>query len=172
MDFEVIILKAIYSLVGSSDFLDGVFIFCARFLVYISTLVFLSKLLVHREPYERLTKIFYTTLALVLSAGVFQGVIGYLVSREAPAAAVGFHSLIEAGTSSPAFATTWAVAVAMIASVALSKRLGTWLMIIAALIGFSQLYTGVYWPLDIVVSFAIGIIGPIAAKRIIPPTKS
>lgn len=166
------ILKAVYSLVGSSDLLDGVFVFCARFLVYISTLVFLSKLLVHREPYERLTKIFYTTLALVLSAGIFQGIIEYLVSREAPAAVLGFRTLLEAGTLSPAFATTWAVAVATIASVALSKRLGTWLMILAALIGFSQLYTGVYWPLDIVVSFVIGIIGPLVAKRIIPPTKS
>jgi membrane-associated phospholipid phosphatase len=172
MDFEVIILKAIYSLVGSSDFLDGAFVFCARFLVYISTFVFLSKLLVHREPYERLTKIFYTTLALALSAGVLQGVIEYLVSREAPATAVGFRTLLEAGTSSPAFATTWAVTIAIIASIALSKRLGTWLMIMAAFIGFAQLYTGMYWPLDIVVSFAIGIIGPIIAKRIIPPTKS
>ncbi|MDO8602193.1 MAG: phosphatase PAP2 family protein [bacterium] len=171
MGFEVVILKAIYSLVGASGFLDGFFVFCARFLVYITTVVFLSKLLVHREPYERLLKIFYTILSLVFSTGIFQGIWGYLVSREAPAVTLSFRSLLEYGATFPAFMTTWAVAIAMIASIVISKRLGFWLMIGAVIIGFSQLYTGVHWPLDIIGSFIIGIAGPLAAKQIITPTK-
>jgi undecaprenyl-diphosphatase len=172
MVFEQVILKAIYALVGTSDFVDGLFMFCARFLIYIVTVVFLEQLLVHREPYERLMKIFYTGLALVISTGVLQGVLGYFISRPSPASILGSHALLSGSTMFPAFVTTWAVTIAAIALIALSKRLGTWFMIVAAIIGFAQLYTGLYWPLDIAASFAVGIAGSLIAKRIIPPTKS
>jgi undecaprenyl-diphosphatase len=172
MAFEEIILKAVYGLVGTSGFVDGVLMFCARFLIYIVVVVFLEQLLVHREPYERLMKIFYSGLALILSVGVLQGVLDYFIFRPNPATALGLKTLMEGAGIFPALATTWAVSIAAIASIALSKRLGTWFMAVAFIIGFAQLYTGLYWPLDIIVSFMIGIIGPLIAKRFIPPTKS
>jgi|GEM_PF-2225682 len=172
MAFEIVILKAIYGLVGASGFLDGLFVFCARFLVYISTLIFVAELLVHREPYERLTKIFYTGFALILSAGIFQAILGYLVIRATPALLLSSRPLLEGVTSFPAFATTWAVSIAVIGFIIVSKRLGAWLFALALIIGFAQLYTGLYWPLDVAVSLGIGIAGPLIARRFIPPTRS
>lgn len=171
-NIETAILEAIHSLVGISGFLDGVMVFCARFLAYIAMVIFLSKLLVHREPYERLTKIFYATLALVIGAGVLQGILGYVVTRDIPAVTNGVRSLLEAHAVFPAFAVTWTVTIAMVAAVAISKRLGFWLMLFSVVIGFAQLYTGVYRPLDVMVSFVIGVAGALIAKRLIPLTKS
>ncbi len=168
---ETIILKSIYSLVGVSGFLDGLFVLCARFLPYAATLVFLGNLLVHREPYERLVKIFYSTFALVLSAGLFQGILDFVVTRVNPAKALGFHALVGGG-GFPAFATTWAVAVACICYLALSRRIGFWLFLVAIIVGFAQMYVGLAWPLDILVSVAIGITGPLFALRFIPPSRS
>jgi hypothetical protein len=172
MTLEVVILKAIYSLVGASGFLDGLFVFCAQFLVYPFTLVFVWTLLVHREPYERLIKIFYSTLALVISAGVFQGILHYFISRSLPSATLSFTQLIAGSGGFPAFITTWVVAVACVSYLALSKRLGFWLFIIAGIIGFAQMYTGLYWPLDIFMSIVIGVAGPVVAKSIISPPRS
>ena len=172
MAFEHVILKAIYGLAGTSSIVDGVLMFCARFLIYIVVVVFLEQLLVHREPYERLMKIFYSGLALILSVGIFQGALAYFISRPNPAAELGFRAFTSGIMAFPALITTWAVSIAAIASVALSKRLGAWFMAVALIIGFAQLYTGLYWPVDILVSFGIGIAGAIIAKRIIPPTKS
>lgn len=172
MAFEHIILKAIYELAGTSGIVDGVLMFCARFLIYIVVVVFLEQLLVHREPYERLMKIFYTATSLILSVGILYGILSYVIARPNPALTLGFHSLLTDSVSFPALVTTWAASIAAIASIAVSKRLGTWFMAVALIIGFAQLYTGLYWPIDILVSFGAGIAGAIIAKRIVPPTKS
>lgn len=172
MAFEHVILEAIYGLAGTSGIVDGVLLFCSRFLIYIVVAVFLEQLLVHREPYERLMKIFYSSLAFIFSAGALQGVLGYIITRPNPAEILGFKALMTGSAAFPAPVTTWAVSIAMVASIAISKRLGSWFMAVAIIIGFAQLYTGLYWPIDVLVSFAIGITGPLIAKRIIPPTKS
>jgi undecaprenyl-diphosphatase len=168
---ENTIFTAIHSFAEASVFFDFIFIFCARFLVLIATIIFLGVLLIHREPYERLYKILYSSLALVISAGILQGVLNYFIYRPAPSIAFGFEPLIAGSGSLPAFATTWAVTIAFIAFYTLSKRLGGWLFAMALLIGFSQMYVGLHWPYDIAASVLVGILGPILASRILRQTK-
>ncbi len=165
-ELENTIFEAIHSLVGASFFLDGIAIISARFLVYLLTLVFLGVLLVHREPYERLNKIFYSTLSLILSAGIFQSILHFMVYRTSPAASFGYDQLTSGRGGFPAFMTTWAISLAFIASFVLSKRLGFWLFIFACLIGLSQIYVGLHWPFDVAASILIGMLGPIVAWRV------
>lgn len=169
MALEQTIASFLYSLSGTSGFVDGIFIFSARFLVIILTVIFLEKLLVHREPYERLTKIFFSAMALIIATGVFEGLLSYVVTRAHPADVLQMQTLLSAERLFfPAFATTWATTIAMITWLALSRRLAFWLFWGAALVGFSQVYVGLYWPLDALVGFAVGIVGPLLARRLIP----
>lgn len=165
---ELSLLKAIESLAGASGFLDGLMMFCAQFLVYGVAFVFLIKLLVHREPYERLSKILLSSVALIISAGIFQTVLGYFIFRAAPAEVLGSTTLLAYGGTFPAFSVTIAFSLAAVSSVVLSKRFGTWMFAFAGIISFAQVFTGMYWPLDVMTSFLMGIVGVLIAKRITP----
>lgn len=172
MSIETGILKAIYSLVGTSSIVDGLLIFCASWLVYIITFVFLWLLLAHREPYERLVKIFYSSLALVISAGVFHSILNYAITRAAPSAALKITPLVSGFGGFPAFITTWAVTVACVSYIAISRRLGFWLFIISGIIAFAQMYVGISWPSDVLAGGLIGLAGALIAQQLIPPTRS
>lgn len=154
MNYDV--LKAINGLAGQSVLVDSVMKFASSYAVPVFAIVLLVMWFFGNEFMKK--TVVYSTVS-----GVFGIIINFLIAKiyYEPRPFVthdDINVLIEhaADASFPSDHTTGALALAF-AIVLRNKKIGIIMMIFAILTGFSRIYIGNHYPLDVLAGIVIGI---------------
>jgi undecaprenyl-diphosphatase len=150
--------RTVNDLTGNST-LDAVMKFSARYLIYAIFLVALA-LCVLRLRERLLRPVAWTVVALVLT--FVAGLVESHVHREKrPFQTHHVHQLIahSPGQSFPSDHATAGFGVALAVIVFLSLRWGVLTFLGACLLGFSRIYDGIHYPLDILGGLLAAVIG-------------
>jgi len=159
--FNLDFFRLINNLAGRWNWLDSFFIFFADYLGFL--LVVFVLLWGWRERRGDFKRIFIITLGSAIIARLFiVEAIRYFIYYPRPFAVLeNINQLIvHAPTSSfPSGHATFFFALAFgtyFYSPFGQKKIGVWLLVLAGLIGFSRIYAGIHWPLDIIAGIIVG----------------
>ncbi|MFC4148704.1 phosphatase PAP2 family protein [Micromonospora mangrovi] len=139
---------------GRSDPVDDVFEWSARWLIYVLAATAAVPVLTHLRHGR--TALVRVVVSLGLAFAVGQAVAA-LSTEVRPFQTHPVHQLIPhaAGASLPSDHATAAFAVAFAVGAFLSRRWGVALSLIATIVGFARVWTGVHYPGDILVGALI-----------------
>ncbi|MGR6319835.1 phosphatase PAP2 family protein [Micromonospora soli] len=148
------LFQLINAAAGTTDPVDDVFEWCAVWLLYV--LGVLAAVPVLRGLLRERVAVVRVAAVLVLAFVVGQGVAA--ISPEVrPFQTHPVHQLIPhaAGPSLPSDHATAAFALAFAVGAFLSRRWGVGLAVLAVLLGFARVWTGVHYPADILAGAVI-----------------
>lgn len=162
------IFTLINSQAGDNNYLDGVMVFSAHYLIYIlfaaaaSCIVYLMV----KKQWKEIA-LFFITLALAFGLSL---IAAKLFISDRPFVDNSVTQLIPhaANQSFPSDHTTAAIAIAL-ATIAFTrfKKTGWLFLATALLIGFSRIFTGVHYPFDIAGGIAVGFIATVVVSFVL-----
>jgi len=160
----------IMSFAGKYPTLDILAILFAEYIPYVILLLFVVAILLQTDMKRRLYIIFFSTLSLILSAGIIKATINHFLYRPRPFVAESITPLIEhaADASFPSGHATIFFTIATLIFLCLSRRWGVWAYGVATLIGLARVYAGLHYPLDIIGGAAIGVVSPFIIRMLLP----
>lgn len=151
------LFHAINQFAGKSDWLDDIMEFCAQDIVWLIVAILAGLWITAKKSNQRM--VFYAALSCVVSLAIAALLISPEVNHPRPF--VGHHvtQLIPhaADPSFPSDHSTFAFSIAFSVWF-VRRRLGSVLLGLAVLTGFSRVYVGVHYPADIIGSAALGLI--------------
>lgn len=167
---DIQLFRLINNLAGLSDILDRLAIYTTRYFIYfLAVLALIFVLVVFKKNKERCWNVLRIFLSTAF-AYIISQVIGFFYFRPRPFALLdGVNELIKKSPldkSFPSDHTTGAFAIAF-AVFLLNKKWGSVFLIIAFLIGFSRIFVGVHYPLDVLAGIFVGFLGAVLARWII-----
>lgn len=162
----------INNLAGAWQVLDVFFVWVTSYVAY-SLFFFVALYAIFyvpmRAPMEKKARAWKRGMYIlisVLTTGVFVYIIKYAIKYPRPfevfSDAVVLAPIV-GGTSFPSAHTALTMALA-VATYQWYPRLGRILIVLAFLIGFSRIFVGVHYPLDILVGFFIGTVIPLLVR--------
>jgi undecaprenyl-diphosphatase len=175
--FDVWAFRAINNLAGLSVSWDAVFIFGAKYLIFLMPLVVVAYVFAawRTSHFEGRVENFWHVGWTVVIAFIIEKVIGYLWFRARPFRTFhDVHKLIAMSPLDKSFPSGHAsIAFAMAFGLMLHNRKWGWLMVaLAAWVAFSRVWVGVHYPLDVIGGLAVGALSAwitAPAKKAIEP---
>ncbi len=157
------------NLAGTNTFLDLFGIFCAQYLPYLMVLFFLALVLVQKPVKRKLQLIFFSGMSLIVSYGVIGKILEYALYRPRPFVQFDFTPLVAhaADTSFPSSHMIILFTLATIIFSSVSRQQGTWLYILATLVGLARIFVGLHFPLDIAAGALIGFAAPLLVRLLV-----
>ncbi|WP_405427756.1 phosphatase PAP2 family protein [Micromonospora sp. NBC_00617] len=157
---------------GRSDFVDDFFEWSAVWLIYVLAATAAIPVLTHLRHGRAALMRVVASLGLTFAVGQ---AVAALSTEVRPFQTHPVHQLIphDAGASLPSDHATAAFAVAFAVGAFLSRRWGVGLSVIATVIGFARVWTGVHYPGDILAGAliaaatvaTIGVVGRVYDRR-------
>ena len=147
--------------------LDWFMIFSARWLGYLILLGVIWWAFKNKSNFKKI--ILLSVGSGILARYVFVEVIRYFVYSPRPFLILEeVNHLInhESSSSFPSGHATFYFALAT-GIYLLNKKAGLWLLVLAGLIGFARIYTGVHWPLDILAGAVLGWATALTLKKVL-----
>lgn len=156
---DSLIFEFFNSLIGKSFLIDGIFVFLAKYLIYFLVFIFLLYAFRIKNWKERMRVFTIGILATILSRGILTPLIRFFVERQRPFILMDAESLIGyvGERAFPSGHMAFIVPL-MIVLWYVNKRVGTWGLIGAFLIGIARIGAGVHWPSDVVGGFLVGVV--------------
>lgn len=151
---------AINSLAGKNHLLDAIMVFFASYLVYILFLiaVICIAICLYRREWKQAVYFFATLVVsfiLLKIAGTFN--FDHRPFMDHQVTQLVAHA---SGKSFPSDHTTVATAIAMgLLYFTRFKKIGVAMLIAAVVIGFSRIFVGIHYPLDILGGLIVGVVG-------------
>lgn len=164
--FNLAGFRIINDLAGHFGWLDWFMIFSAQWLGYLIILWVIWWAFKNKPDFKKI--VLLSIGSGVMARYVFVGAIRYFVYSPRPFLILEkVNHLInhEASSSFPSGHTSFYFALAT-GIYFINKKAGLWLLILAGLIGFARIYTGVHWPLDIIAGAILGWATAMLIKRI------
>lgn len=168
------IFNFIHQLVGKSRLLDLSAIFFADYSGYILILITLVLIFSVKKYKDRLYRLAFISLTLLLSNGIFTETIRFFFFRKRPFVELGFAPLIAksaAEASLPSGHASFFFALAFAIFYLGEKRWSMIFLAISFLMGIARVYVGVHWPLDIVFGIAVAFISAFIVKFLLEPKR-
>lgn len=150
----------INSWAGNNTILDSIMIFSSQYLIYIAFAIVASCIgyLVYRRQWREVS---FFAISLVIAFGILF-ILSKLFISERPFVHHTVTQLIAhaANQSFPSDHTTGAMTVALaLLAFTRFKRVGWLLVVVASLIGFSRIFVGVHYPLDVAGGILTAVLG-------------
>jgi len=158
----------LHNFANRSPFLDAIFIFFARYLIYFLVLAIIIWLI--KKPRKEALFLFAElAISAILARGIITEWIRFFYDHPRPFALLGFNPLIpESGASFPSGHMTFLFSLALIVWF-YNRKFGWWLLGLSFLVGVARIFTGVHWPLDILGGIAIGALCGYVVHKILLP---
>lgn len=153
--FNLAVFQAINGLAGRWNWLDLFLVFCAGWLIYLILFYVVASAL-KREDLKR--AVFLPVGAAILARFVLVEAVRYFIYSPRPFLVLeNMKQLIshEPTSSFPSGHTSFIFAL-VFGTYLINKKAGLWLLIPAVLTGFSRIFVGVHWPLDVVAGVVAG----------------
>ena len=168
MDYQI--FEILRGLTGRHWLLDWLFIFLGGYLPYILAFSFLFLIFwTHKKWHNRLYFIFLSSLALLISRGIFVETIRFFYYRPRPFKLLGFDPLINYPDISSMPSGHAAIFFALALLIYYINKDYIWYFIAGAvLVSLGRILVGVHWPADILVGSAIGMGSALLAKYLLP----
>ncbi len=165
---DIALFNFIHSLAGSSDALDVLGIFLAKYLAYFFVLFFIGLVLFVKDRQQRIAVILYTLLSYFVGYGLILKTINYFLYRDRPFVSGNFAPLVDVAptASMPSGHALTFFLLSTIVYLVVSRRVGSWLYVFAFLIGLGRVYVGVHYPLDVLAGALIGIACALGVRKI------
>lgn len=144
-------------------------IFFADYFGYFLILAAIVLILKEKKVSSRIYFSSFTIISLILSRVIVE-ILKFFIISPRPFAVLDFKPLISADGINAAFpsghsAFYFALALPIFF---LNKKASYWFFSGAVLLGLARIFTGVHWPLDILVGFLIGVASGFFVKEILP----
>ncbi|OGY59232.1 MAG: hypothetical protein A3B23_02725 [Candidatus Colwellbacteria bacterium RIFCSPLOWO2_01_FULL_48_10] len=152
------LFEFLHGLAHQNAFLDWIFVFFAKYLLYIMVVGFIYILFAENNWPRRWYYSVLATLALIISAGIVSPIVRYFYASPRPFVALLDVTALVAhvnNSSLPSGHMMFAAPLAL-AAYYLNNRVGRWFLVGAALMGVSRVIAGVHWPLDIITGLVLG----------------
>lgn len=159
--FDEKIFNFIHQLVGHSRLLDLLAIFLAQYSGYILVLIAVFIIFSVKKYKDRLYNLAFVSLVVLISNGLLTKTIRFFFFKTRPFVDLGFQPLIEKSASEaslPSGHASFFFALAFALFYLGEKRWSLIFIIVSALMGLSRVYTGVHWPLDIIVGIVVAFL--------------
>lgn len=147
--------------------LDDIMKFCAVYLIFVAFAIFVVGLIpVARRRHWGHIGLALATLVVAFVLGI---VASHLITEARPFTThPDIHRLIshEAGQSFPSDHATAAFAFALATLAFVQRKLGWALFVVALVIGFARVYTGVHYPGDILGSFCCALVAVVIVAAV------
>ncbi len=160
-DLNIMMFSAVHALVGQYSLLDAVQIFAAEYLPYLLVVVLCGVFLYPKSGRRDRIMVLAAFAAALCARFIVKPVILLFVAEPRPFVFLEFTPLIttslkENMQSFPSGHALFffALATALYLS---HKKIGIVFLIAAVLMGIGRVYTGVHWPMDIVLGALIGV---------------
>lgn len=159
---DTIIFRTIVSISQRYPLLDYLFIFFSEYLLILLIGVVIAGYIIYRTKDWSII-IYSSLISSVVARVVIKPIILLIYQRPRPFIVLEDFSPISRipfGESMMSFPSGHAlIAFAIAGSVfAVNKRLGTFFLICATLIGFSRIYVGLHWPSDVLMGAILGLL--------------
>ncbi len=163
---DIALFNLIHSLAGSSDALDVLGIFLAKYLAYFFVLFFIGAILFIKDRQRRIAAVLYSLLSFFIGYGLIKYTINFFLYRDRPFVSGNFAPLIDINQTAamPSGHALTFFLLSTIIYLVVSRRVGGWLYVFAFLIGIGRIYAGVHYPLDILAGAIIGILTAILVR--------
>jgi undecaprenyl-diphosphatase len=162
------IFNFFWKFANRSPFLDAIFIFFARYLIYFLVLAIIIWL-IKKPRREALFLFAELALSAIVARGLITEWIRFFYDHPRPFALLGFNPLVpESGASFPSGHMTFLFSLALIVWY-YNRKFGWWLLGLSFIVGVARIFAGVHWPLDILGGIAIGALSAYAVHRILLP---
>jgi len=147
-------------------------IFIAQYSGYFLVIFAIVLFFLLRKNWRRQTYYFsVVALSLLVSSGVITTTLRFFFYRARPYIALSLEPLFM--KTSSAFPSGHAVFFFTLAAAVLffNKKMGIWFLVVAALMGFARVFSGVHYPLDVLGGAVIGVLSVLFAVYILGPKK-
>lgn len=169
--FDIVAFRALNGLAGRDAALDAVFIFGAKYLIYIMAALVVAYVAAawRTDHFEgRIENAWHVVVTVVL-AFVTEQLIGFLWFRLRPFAALeGVIKLIEKSATEKSFPSGHATAAFAVAfGLLLHNRRWGWAMaVLAAWVAISRVLVGVHYPSDVLAGAVVGGLAALASRPV------
>lgn len=166
-EFNLIGFRIINDIAGHLNWLDWFMVFSAEWLGYLMILFVLWLALKHKSDLKKI--IILSVGSGIMARFIFAEAIRYFLYSPRPFLILENvkQLIIHDPTSSfPSGHASFYFALAT-GIYFIDKRTGLWFLVLAGLIGFSRIYVGVHWPLDVVAGAILGWATAVLVKRIV-----
>jgi undecaprenyl-diphosphatase len=155
--------RAINNLAGLSVSWDAVFIFGAKYLIFLMPLVAVAYVFAawRTTHFEGRVENFWHVGWTVLIAFIIEKTVGFLWFRPRPFVDLtDVIKLIDKSALDPSFPSGHAsIAFALAFGLLLhNRKWGAFMLALAALVGFSRVWVGVHYPLDVIGGLLVGLV--------------
>ena len=163
------LFEMINNLAGKVPWLDVVMILSAKYLPVLFAVVLVIFYLTFQADQQRVAVL--ASISTLIALGIAQS-IAFLDPRPRPYLTHVAHLLI-ARSNDPSFPSDHATFSFAIATMVwlYSRKVGGILICLAALVGFSRVYVGTHYPMDVVGGAALGIAVSLITNQIFKQTK-
>ncbi len=160
----------INSFAGQSDYLDIIFIFLAKYLIFIIIIfyVFYFLRLIYKDKKVKIQEFFILFLTVIF-AFIFTEIFKIFIQSERPFSYFQINTLLEHSsifTSFPSGHTTLSFALAF-SIFAYKRSIGLIFLGAAFLVGLGRILVGVHYPVDIVAGGLLGFFSFLIAYQVI-----
>ena len=161
--FDVWGFRAVNDLAGLSVYWDAVFIFGAKYLIFLMPLVAVAYVFAawRTSHFEGRVENFWHVGWTVVIAFIIEKTVGYIWFRPRPFVTLaGVHRLIDMSPLDKSFPSGHAsAAFAMAFGLMLhNRKWGSLMLVLAAWVAFSRVWVGVHYPLDVIGGLVVGLL--------------
>ncbi|MEK9157757.1 MAG: phosphatase PAP2 family protein [Patescibacteria group bacterium] len=142
---------------GRWPWLDRFMVFSAEYLMWAMVLVLLVLLATNYNRWKKLVLVSF--VSAIVARGIIASIIKYFYSHPRPYWTIVETHLLLAKETQSSFPSGHTIFVFALATgvYLYNKKWGGWYILLACLVGFSRVFVGVHWPLDIMAGAVLGI---------------
>lgn len=168
MPLDENIFNIIHGFAGKSILADNLAVLAARYVPYLLVIGFFVLLADVRGARRKIFVLAQAVIIALVGRGIIVETIRFLYDRPRPFELFGFDPLIAQSPLEPAFPSGHATFFFGLAFVVwqMNRTWGMWYVVAALLNGFTRIFVGVHWPLDIAMGAAIGMLTAFVVMRI------
>ncbi|MBI2010632.1 MAG: phosphatase PAP2 family protein [Candidatus Colwellbacteria bacterium] len=153
-------------------FVNWLFVFGAKYLIYLLLIFFLIAILKEKNFERRFYYFSLATIGAIISRGIATPLIRFWYYRPRPFVDFSFDPLIShpLNSSFPSGHMAFLIPLSLVLWF-LNKKAGSVFILASLIVGFSRIAVGVHWPSDILGGILIGIAGFVLAQLILKKVK-
>jgi len=157
--FDTTIARTFAKAAKRSSFMNGVMIFCARYLIFVLAGSAATRMWQTAETGERLSRV-GDLFMTAFFAWVITFALEYLINRKRPFETLDIKPLVQSKVYTPAFPSGHATIAFALATFVFffDQNFGTLLLGLATIVSISRVSVGVHWTSDVVAGTIVGIV--------------